>query len=199
MVFAGYFSEVEINHIIDFTQTNLDLFRLVWFNPIDVSQKVPVWRNDASDTQSETEKRGHYAEVFNSSLGELRMRMLGHQLTNVTLKLRDYVKVENLKLAFTKTDTNIIFQDGNMEFVKNNVNKGLATGYVMRHLGVGSDDVLVAGNAINDVEMLDTPTGTTVLVGGSDTREVIMSYLSNSSQIVGVETPEGLGSYLSSL
>lgn len=198
-VFGEFFSETEIDHIIDFTQANLSLFRLVWFNPLDVTRQIPVWCQDERDVQAEMAKRGHYAEIFTSSLGRLRSRMLEQQLTNVTFKLKDYVKVENLKLAFTRTDTNVVFLDGNMEFVKNNINKGLSVAYVARQLQVAADDILIAGNAINDVEMLDAVSGTTILVGDADTRGIILSYLSNPSQVIGVETPAALGDYLARL
>jgi len=157
--FGEYFNDREIDHITDFTRSNIDLFRLAWFNPSDVSRKVQVWVADERHVQEETEKRGHYADVFTSSIGELEERLLNEKLTNVTLRLKDFIKVENLKLAFTRTDTNVIFQDSNMEFVKNNTNKGLAVDYVARHLKIPKDNLLIAGNAINDVEMLDIGAG----------------------------------------
>jgi hydroxymethylpyrimidine pyrophosphatase-like HAD family hydrolase len=117
----------------------------------------------------------------------------------VTLKLKDYVKVENLKLAFTRTEINVIFQDGNMEFVRNNTNKALAAEYVADRLNIGTVDLLVAGNAINDVEMLDIDCGFTLLVGPDEVRQAIRSYLSKINGIVEVDTPAELGAYLAGL
>lgn len=198
-IFGADFNEQEIEHIVDFTRANIGLVKLVWFNPTDVTAKVPVWCADEQDIQAETEKRGHYADIFSSPLSDLQNLMLQHRPTNVTLKLKDYVKVENLKLAFTRTETNVIFQDGNMEFVKNNTNKALAIGYVMGRLGIDAQDLLVAGNAINDVEMLDVDCGFTLLVGPDDMRRTIRSYLSKTSGIVEFETPSDLGTYLAAL
>jgi HAD superfamily hydrolase (TIGR01484 family) len=199
VIFGEFFSDREIDHVVDFTRSNVSLFKLVWYNPEDASEKVQVCCLDERDLDGETQKRGHYANVFTCSIGELEELLLKQHLTNVTLKLKDYVKVENLKLAFTRTDTNVIFQDGNMEFVKSNINKGLAVDYVAKHLQINSDDILTAGNAINDIEMLDAGSGITVLVGNQQNRETILSYLSNQSEIVSVESPEELGNYLVAL
>jgi len=198
-VFGEFFSKSEIEHIIDFARANIELFKLVWYNPLDVSRKVEVCCLDEKDIDAEIKKRSHYARVFVSSLGELKELMLKEKLTNVTLKLKDYVKVENLKLAFTRTDTNVIFQDGNMEFIKNNINKGLSVRNVARQLHIEPEQMLIAGNAINDVEMLDAGSGLTILVGDKTTRDVILSYLSNPSQVVAVQTPAALGEFLAKL
>lgn len=198
-IFGADFNEQEIQHIVDFTRANIGLVKLVWFNPSDVSAKVPVWCVEEQDVQAETEKRGHYADVFTSPISDLQELLLQHRPTNVTLKLEDYVKVENLKLAFTRTETNVIFQDGNMEFVKNNTNKALAVEYVMNRLGIDTADLLVAGNAINDIEMLDVDCGFTLLVGPKQMRQTIRSYLSKTSGIIEIDTPAKLGTYLASL
>lgn len=195
--FGEFFNDREIDHIIDFTRANIGLFKLVWFNPTDVvNDKVQVWCADEKDIQSEGEKRGHYANVFTSSIGELEDLLLTQKLTNVTLKLKEYVKVENPKLAFTRTDTNVIFQDGNVEFVKNNTNKGLAIEGMIRRLKLHHNDLLVAGNAINDAEMLDVDSKFTVLVGPTEIRETIKSYLSKIDEIIEVDRPSDLGHYL---
>ena len=198
-IFGADFNEQEIQHIVDFTRANIGLVKLVWFNPSDVATKVPVWCVNEQDVQAETEKRGYYADVFTSPISDLQELLVRYKPTNVTLKLKDYVKVENLKLAFTRTETNVIFQDGNMEFVKNNTNKALAIAYVVNRLGIEAADLLVAGNAINDVEMLDVDCGFTLLVGPDEIRQTIRSYLSKTDNIVELNTPADLGRYLSSL
>lgn len=197
VIFADYFSAEEIEHMIDFIRTNVSLFRLIWFNPKD--RKVQVCCLNEADVQVETEYRGHYADVFSASLGKVHELLLEENLTNVTIKLRSHVKVENLKLGFTRTGISAIFQDGNMEFVKSNTNKGLAVLYAAKSLGVHPKEVLLAGNAINDVEMLDLDVGQAILVNGDEVRATILSYLSSPSQIICVNTPEELGTYLSSL
>ncbi len=196
VVFGEFFSERELDHVIDFTRANIDLYKLVWFNPVDLNQKVQVWCINQEDIAEEIQKRGHYADVFYCSIGEFEDILLKQRVTNVTLKLKDYVKVENLKLSFTRTDTNVIFQDGNMEFVKNNINKGLAVEYVANQLAIEPENILVAGNAINDIEMLDIDSGLTLLVSIEPIRSEILSYLSNPKKIVNVDSPHELGEYL---
>jgi hydroxymethylpyrimidine pyrophosphatase-like HAD family hydrolase len=194
--FGEFFNDREIDHVIDFTRANIELYRLAWFNPDDVNRKVQVWCIDSKYLEDETKKRGHYADVFTCSIGELEDRLLKEKLTNVTLRLKDYVKVENLKLSFTRTDTNVIFQDSNMEFVKNNTNKGLAVDYIARHHKIHKDDLLIAGNAINDVEMLDIGSGMTILVGPPEIRATILSYLSDSNKVTEIDSPNELGIFL---
>ncbi|HET9174579.1 MAG TPA: HAD family hydrolase [Candidatus Saccharimonadales bacterium] len=196
VIFGEFFNQRELAHIVDFTRANIDLYKLAWFNPTDVSQKVQVWCINQEDIDEEIKKRGHYANVFHTSIGEFEDILLEQHVTNVTLKLKDYVKVENLKLAFTRTDTNVIFQDGNMEFVKSNINKGLAVEYVAKQLNVDSENILVAGNAINDIEMLDIDSGLTLLVSIEPVRSDILSYLSNRERVVNVDSPHELGEYL---
>jgi len=199
IIFGEFFNAREIDHIADFTRANINLYKLAWFNPVDVNRKVQVWCIDEKDVEEETKKRGHYANVFTCSIGEWEDLLLTERLTNVTLRFKDYVKVENLKLAFTRTDTNVIFQDSNMEYVKNNTNKGLAAEYVSRRLKVKKENMLIAGNAINDVEMLDIGTKIAVLVSEGDERSTILSYLSQPETVIKVNTPHDLGNYLLSL
>ncbi len=199
VVFGEYFSTNEIDHIIDFIRANIGIFKLAWYNPLDVKLKIPVWCANERDVQAESDKRGHYAEVYTSSIGELKERLLGQKFTNISLKLQDHITVENLKLTFTRTDTNVIFQDGNMEFIKSNINKGLSVLYVAKKLGYELSDMLLAGNAINDVEMLDIGAATTILVSKELESNTILSSLSNPTSIITVDTPHDLGNYLQKL
>jgi hydroxymethylpyrimidine pyrophosphatase-like HAD family hydrolase len=196
VIFGEFFNEREIDHVVDFTRANINLYKLAWFNPIDVTKKVQVWCIDEKDVDEETKKRGHYANVFTCSIGEWEDLLLTQQLTNVTLRLKDYIKVENLKLAFTRTDTNVIFQDSNMEFVKNNTNKGLAAEYISSHFKIKKENMLIAGNAINDVEMLDIGAQIALLVSEGEDRSTILSYLSQPDSVVTVNSPHDLGNYL---
>ncbi|TAH32473.1 HAD family phosphatase [Candidatus Saccharibacteria bacterium] len=199
LVFGEFFSETEIEHIVDFIRANIELFKFAWINPNDVTKKGQVWCTEQVYVQPETENRGHFANVFHAPLGEFRALLLAEPLSCVTMRLKDHVKVENLKLKLTKTDTHLIFQDGNMEFVKANINKGLAVLYTAKTVGFATEDILVAGNAINDIEMLDLGVGTSILVSPPDERSAILAYLSSPESIVTVSTPEDLGKYLSSL
>src|ERR1035438_10379398 len=78
VIFGEYFSPREIDHVVDFARANIKIFKLVWFNPHDVSQKVQVWCADERDVQAETAKRGYYADVFTSSIGELTALLQDH-------------------------------------------------------------------------------------------------------------------------
>ena len=121
------------------------------------------------------------------------------KLSTVGVKLNDFVQVHNLKLAFTHTPLTVIFQDGNIDFIRNNTNKGLAILYLMKHLKCDYSDVLVAGNAINDVEMLNLAVGKRILVGPENERGTLLGYLSEQDNIVHVASPRALGSYLQKL
>jgi HAD superfamily hydrolase (TIGR01484 family) len=199
MVFGEIFSEAEIEHVVDFVRANVGLFQFVRFAPSESVGKLSLWCVEQKDVQATTIKTGHYADVFSGSIGEFHAMLRQHTLTNISCKLRDFVTVQNLKLSLTRSATNLLFQDGYMEFVKNNSNKGLSVGYVARKEGVKMADTLIAGNAINDVEMLDMGAGTSILVNMGSERTTILSYVSNPSDIYSVESPEQLGEYLLSL
>jgi hydroxymethylpyrimidine pyrophosphatase-like HAD family hydrolase len=68
IVSAKYFNQAEIDHVVDFTRANIDLFRLAWFNPVDPDRKVQVWCHSEDELNQEIEKRGHYADVFFDSI-----------------------------------------------------------------------------------------------------------------------------------
>ena len=198
-LFADFLNDEEIDHIVDFTRNNIDLFKMLLFYPNNPNEKVKICCFNESDLEMEIKKRGHYAEVFYASLGELNSLIRLEKLTNITLKLKPYIKVENLKLLFTRTETKIVFQDGEMVFLKQNTNKALAIKYLLDYLKISSNKLLVAGNAINDVEMLDFDSKETLLVGPKESREMIKSYLSDLSGIIELENPSKLGEYLLSL
>ena len=77
--------------------------------------------------------------------------------------------------------------------------KGIAILYLMKHLNVDYKDVLVAGNAMNDVEMLSLGVGHRILVGPSADRKNIRGYLTELDTLTEVETPTELGTYLLAL
>lgn len=195
VIFGDYFSIEEIEHAVDFIRANIGLFRLVWFSPDQ--GRIQVCCLDESYVQAETEARQRYADVYATSIGGLREQLLKQRITSIGVKLHGHVKVENLKLAFTRSSISVIFQDGNMEIVKSNTNKGLAVLYAAKYLSIDLADVLLAGNAINDVEMLDLDVGTAILVSGGEDRSTILSYLSSPEKIISVASPEELGKYLS--
>jgi HAD superfamily hydrolase (TIGR01484 family) len=196
IVFGEFLSSEELDHIIDFIRVNIELFKLAWFNPEDISKKLQVWCVEEKDVEEELSDRATYADVFSCSITKLKEILLSHKLTSISLRLKSHIKVENLKLSLTRTDTNLIFQDSNMEFVKNNTNKGLALLYLKAKLGIKTENLLVAGNAINDVEMFNIEAGKKILVGPKETRTNILSYVSNQNEIITVGSPEELGKYL---
>lgn len=199
IIFGEFLSPEELEHVVDFLRANTGLFKFAWFNPMDVTRKIQFWCADEQDVAAQRNDRGDYANVFSSPIGKLRELLLGEQLTHVSFRLKDFIKVENLKLVFTRTDTNVIFQDGNMEFMRSNINKGLSVLETAQKLGIEKQDILLAGNAINDVEMLDLDVGTPILVGPKESRQTITPYLSDLSIITMVDSPDALGDFLCGL
>lgn len=196
-IFMADFDTDEIDHVTDFIRANIDIIHLAWFNP-KPSSKPQVWVVQSEDLEKEKENRDHYAEVFTGSVTEFRNKLLEQPVSCVSARLKEHVGVENLKLHFTRTNIDVIFQDSNLEFIKNDINKALAVRYILHHLGISSDELLVAGNAINDVEMLDTEAALHILVGGSES-DAVLKYLSDPSHITRIESPEKLGTYLKTL
>ncbi|MEO8862756.1 MAG: HAD hydrolase family protein [Candidatus Saccharimonadales bacterium] len=199
VIFGAYFDEESINHVVDFVRSNLMMFDWAEVNIDDYSKKIPLSCFEEELVAELEEQRGYYAEVMHTSVGAFKERLLAQPVTNVSLRLRPHVVVDNLKLRFTRTPTDVIFQDGIMSFIKNNTNKSIALSYIANKLDIDIADTLVAGNAINDVEMLGTDAGWRVLVGKPETREVVLGYLHETDQVIEIESVESLGGYLSSL
>ncbi len=196
VVYADYFKPNEIDHIIDFSRTNAEMIKLLWFVSPDPQRRVQVWCEDPGNIENEIKKRGHYAEVFHCSFEELKERLLEYPISNVSAKLEDYVKVENLKLRFTRSEINIIFQDGMMEYIRNIADKSKAVLYLEKHHNIAVADMLVAGNAINDVDMLNLSAGRRILVGKDESLITVLGLLVSPDKIIRVESPEDLGVYL---
>ncbi|MES2007193.1 MAG: HAD family hydrolase [Patescibacteria group bacterium] len=199
VVKADYFKENELDHIVDFTRANSHITRLLWFSSPDPKKKIQVWCQDEAEIAEETKKRGYYADVFHSTYEELRKRLSLEPVSNVSVKLKDYVVVENLKLRFTRSDIDTIFQDKMMEFVGNLADKAKAVEYLAQHYRASVGDTLVAGNAINDVDMLNLAAGKRILVGENENLGGIFQHLTNPEQVIQVSSPEELGHYLQKL
>ena len=197
--FGAYFSESEKEHTIDFARANIGIISWAMVTSDEPNERNIVICFDVHKVQELNEKYSDYMNVSAGSIGEFRTVVMSQPITTIKFALHRFVTVENLKLTLTKTDISIIFQDGYMEFVKNNVNKGLAVSYIANKFGITMDSVLVAGNAINDVEMLDIGAGTAVLVGPDAEREAIRSYLSMPETLTQVKSPSDLGKYLQKL
>ena len=198
-VFAEYFDDKIIEHIFDFIRSNIEIVRHSWTNPDTIDQKVLVWCRDQAFYDSEVAKNSDWTDVFMSPLSEYKQRLLRQKVTNIEFKLLPHVQVQSLKLAFTRTPINAIFQDSNMGFIKNNTNKGIAILYLLKHLGIAYKDVLVAGNGMNDVEMLNLSVGHRILVGPESNRLALMPYLSEHESLTHVRSPQDLGKLLKSL
>ncbi len=201
-VIADHFQKNELEHIVDFIRANIDMIDHVRFWSDDLQKLLQVWcpsQENREGVQSLLQLKGYTPEVFSASYEELLERLIAASPSNVTGKLKDYVVVHNLKLRFTRSDTDTIFQDGLMEFVRNISDKGRSVQYLERYHGVAVKDMLIAGNAINDVDMLNLEAGTRVLVGSDEEAQTVLGYITASETVVRVHSPEELGQYLQSL
>jgi HAD superfamily hydrolase (TIGR01484 family) len=199
IVFAENFDPSEMEEVIEFIRANIELVKLIWYYPKGSASRMKVWCYDERELEEELASRGNYADVFSSSFGKLRELLLEDSLSNVSVRMRSHVKVHNLKLSLTHSPINLVFQDGNLEFLKNNANKGLAVQYLLHHYQLKAADLLVAGNAINDVEMLDSDAAFRVVVGPEHEREPVMARLSDPEHTLTMQTPEDLGLWLQGL
>lgn len=194
------FSNNDIDKLIEFTGLNIDMVQFLAFNPADLSHKTQIWCPEPDDVQKTHEERQWYADVFSGSLIEVRDMLYGQPVSNVTLKLKSYIHVENLKLEFTGGSIKAVFQDGALEYMRSVVSKARAIRYMCKHFGIYEKHVLVAGNAINDVDMLNMEAGYRILVGpDSKERDTILGYLYGQEYMTFVNTPNDLGRYLTTL
>lgn len=199
VVRADYFHPNELDHVIDFSRVNQAMVRLVWFTSPDPAQKVQIWCKYPEDIEKENERRGAYADLFHCSFEELRERMAAFPISNVSAKLESFIAVENLKLHFTRSEIDIVFQDTMMEFIRNIADKSKAVLFLEQHHGIAVKDMLVAGNAINDVDMLNLAAGRRILVGSGPGTDIVIGHLTGPEEVIRVGSPEELGAYLQTI
>jgi HAD superfamily hydrolase (TIGR01484 family) len=200
ILYADYFDQAIKTHLVEFVRANIELFSAYWFNTNDHSKKAVYGLLDRSGLDVEwIEKRSKMCDIFDSSVAEMDVLINKHDIVNLELRFKPHVKVANFQLNLTRSPLRMIIQDGNMGFVRANINKSLAVLYLQNHLGVDKPNTLVAGNAMNDLEMLNMDVGHRILVGPANERKLITGYLENASQVVQVDTPSDLGDFLKTL
>jgi hypothetical protein len=87
-----------------------------------------------------------------------------------------------------------------MEYMKSKVSKARAISYMCKYFGIYEHNILVVGNAMNDVDMLNMDTKYRVLVGpDSKERDTILGYVYAPKLLTYTDTPEDLGSFLQTL
>ena len=193
-------SNKDIDKLLEFTGLNLDMVDQMRWNPADLSKKSRIWTPEPEDIQKLRTEKGWYADVFGGSLVEVKAMLYEESVSNVTLRLKDHIHVENLKLVFTGGSIKAIFQDGLLEYMKTKVSKARAIRYMCAYFGIYEHHLLVAGNAINDVDMLNMGAGHRVLVGEEGHgRETVLGYIYDTRDLIYINTPEDLGRYLQSL
>lgn len=199
IVQADYFSSTETDHFVDFVCANQDMVKFCMYALPDPTQPLELWVKDPKDMGKIQEKRGSYADIFHCSYEELKSRMNTRQITHALAKLQDFITVENLKLRFTRSKMNVNFMDGYMQFVGSFSDKAKAIGYLEKFHEVNIGDMLLAGNAINDIDMLNLNAGTRILVGNDEYTPIVLGHLHNIESITRVDSPEALGVYLQKL
>src|SRR5690606_8265097 len=128
-------SNKDIDKLIEFTGLNLDMVDQLQWNPANLERKTRIWTPEPMDINAIREKRGWYADVFGGSLIEVKAMLYEESVSNVTLRLRSHIHVENLKLNFTGGSIKAIFQDGLLEYMKSKVTKARAIKYMCTYFG----------------------------------------------------------------
>ena len=86
-----------------------------------------------------------------------------------------------------------------MQIVGNLSDKSKAIEYLEKFHEVEVKDMLIAGNAINDVDMLNLKAGKRILVGNDEFTPIVLGHLKNVDEVIRVDSPEKLGEYLQKL
>ena len=196
---ADYFTDAELDQIVDFIRSNAAMVKLVIFNSPDPLARIQVWCANEADVEAETAGRSEHSDVFHSSVEDLRSKLSLEIRSNVSAKLKSYITVENLKLHFTHIDIVVIFQDGMMEFIRNISDKANAIAFVEKHHSTSVSNILLAGNAINDVDMLSLSAHTRLLVGEGEVSDKVLNFIACPEEVTRVGSPEELGLFLQKL
>jgi HAD superfamily hydrolase (TIGR01484 family) len=200
VIVESEFNEKDIDKLIEFTGLNIDMVQLLAFYPADLNRKAQIWCPEPTDVDKTREQRGYYADVYSGSLIDVKAHLKKQPISSVTIKLKSFIHVENLKIEFTGGSIKAVFQDGALEYMKSKVSKARAISYMCKYFGIYEHNILVAGNAMNDVDMLNMETKYRVLVGpDSKERETILGYIYAPELLTYMETPDDLGRFLQTL
>jgi len=154
VIVESEFSPKDIDKLTEFTGLNIDMVQFLAFYPADLSRKAQIWCPEPSDVDATREQRGHYADVYAGSLIDVKEHLKEQPISSVSIKLKSFIHVENLKIEFTGGSIKAVFQDGALEYMKSKVSKARAISYMCKYFGIYEHNILVAGNAMNDVDML---------------------------------------------
>lgn len=198
VVWADYFTKKEADHFVDFIKANADMIQFASYAPSDPLDRMQIWVKD-SERLENTAKERSYADVFHCSYEELKKRIGMDSISHFVARLQDYIVVENLKLRFTRSDMDLILMDGYMQFIGNLSDKAKAIKYLENHYTVPVANMLIAGNGVNDVDMLNLDAGHRILVGESNTTPMVLAQLQSQTKVVRVASPHALGEYLQQL
>lgn len=196
VIYADYFSDKTVTEVIDLIRLNIETAERIQVYPDSSNGKILQWFASESMMSDELGVSGYDVDASAGSLSAFAKKLSTVKFCNIGVRLMPHAQVHNLKLFLAHSPLTIIFQDGKMNIIPNNINKGLAILYCMRQMGIDYSDVLVAGNAINDVEMLNLSVGGRILVGPPSERAVIRGYLAEHESLQEVESPTGLGNAL---
>ena len=196
IVQADYFGAPEIEHLVDFLHVNAPMMEHLAYATPDPEAPYQIWVREGEDIETIRKKRGYYADVFQCSWEELKERMHSHEISHVLVKLQDFITVENLKLHFTRSNLDLIFMDSHMQFVGNLSDKAKTVLFLEKLHGIHVENMLIAGNGINDVDMLNLKAGKRVLVGTDEQAANVIGHLNEPKGVTRIETPEKLGEYL---
>ncbi len=199
IVQADYFSSAEKDHFVDFIRANHAMVQFASYSLSDAERKVQIWVKSEADVAPTLETRREYADVFHESDEDFKERLNGLEISHFLAKLEDFVVVHNLKLKFTRSKMDLIFMDGYMQFVGSLTDKAKAIAYLEKFHETNTKDMLVAGNGINDVDMLNMDAGLRILVGSDKEAESVICHLTGREQLIRIESPETLGTYLQQL
>lgn len=199
VVQADYFSDAEKDHFVEFIQANQAMVRYASYILPDPEAKMQIWAKEAEGVEALVHDRGAFSDVFHCSYDELKERLRRQEISHILAKLEDFVIVENLKLRFTRSKMDLIFMDTFMQFVGSLSDKAKAIAYLDEFHEVKVADMLIAGNGINDVDMLNMDAGQRVLVGTDNQAETVIGYIKNQGNIIRVDSPAALGDYLQTL
>ena len=200
VIVESEFNAKDIDKLTEFTGLNIDMVQFLAFYPADLSRKAQIWCPEPSDVNKTREQRGHYADVYAGSLIDVKEHLNKQPISSVSIKLKSFIHVENLKIEFTGGSIKAVFQDGALEYMKSKVSKARAISYMCKYFGIYEHNILVAGNAMNDVDMLNMETKYRILVGPeSKERETILGYTYAPDLLTYMDTPEDLGRFLQTL
>lgn len=160
--------------------------RLVMYSPEDTRRKPLLWVPPQEKVDEMASRFGHYAEIIVGTKTDLEKRMQQDKPCMITFNPYDISFINEL----LSQKLNAFANEGLIAINAEKAGKGSGVNALGEHFGYNPEEIMVAGNGLNDLPMLNLAGINRIVVGSDITGFVTTPYTQ-------VDNPRELGTWLS--